>query len=294
MANNSTVTLTDPLGFRVSNLTQQVQVAGTTKRIHATQDSVQFDNATVTLSGTVNEGEIWTLKLGGVSYSYTVESNVTDIPTLAGKLRDAITETDYTKSVSGSAISLSRSTPFTVEFAQSGVDPQGIATIQGTPAQSTLSSISFASADVTLTGSVRPHETWTVTLDGTPYSYRTSASDNTTTVANGLRSRVPAAYAPASNANTLTLTKNSGFTVGYSITPGTDGTATVSPTPAPTQTFDAQRHAPAWRNVGVRRRRNAIPVHGRCCQYTHVDRRSVEPRTSTMQRVIWRLTKEIR
>ena len=234
-SSSSTVSLGDPRGFRVSDVTQQVQIAGTTKRLHET-NAVQFDSVNVTLGGSITTGETWALKLGGATYSYQVEASVTTLSALAAKLRDAIS--GYTVSVSDATLTISRGTPFTADFEVSGVDPQGTASISGTPDQSTLSGVSFSTATVTLGGTVRPHETWAVTLDGTAYTYKTQPGDSTTVVAAELKKVVPATYAPVASTNTLQLTKSAGFTVGYSVTPGTAGTAAVESAAPTTNTFE--------------------------------------------------------
>ena len=234
----STVNLADANGFRVSSVTQQVQIAGETERTLSTTENVDFTSATVTLSGTVTTGQTWTLELDGAAFAYVVESGVTDLNSLATKLAAAVTDSNYTVSANQATISIARATPFTVSFEQSGVDPRGSATIAGTPDQSTLANVTFTQADVTLGGSVRPYETWAITLDSVAYSYETKPNDTKAIVAAALRQAIPAGYQPGGTGDVVSLQNAAGFKVAYSITPGTKGTATVNTSTPGTQTFD--------------------------------------------------------
>ena len=231
-ATGETLRLTDTNGFRVSNVTQQVQIAGTTKRFHKTTNDVQFDNATVTLAGTIVAGDTWTIRLNNTDYDYVVEPSVTSLSALAGKLKDAIGG-GFSATATGDAIAIDHTNPFTVEFRQSGVDPRGTAAISGKPVQSTLAGVRFQSASVELTGNVRPHETWRVTVNGSHFDYVAKAGDTTSTVAAALRSEI-SGYATSGSGNVVGVSTNdaAGISIGYSITPGTAGTTNVQSTTA--------------------------------------------------------------
>ena len=88
-------------------------------------------------------------------------------------LEDPLSEVELdVASVSGDIISVDRADPFTVDLLVNGSRPGSEVTFLGIPDQdpNVLSLIDWQNAILSLTGSARLGEIWTVTLDGTSFS----------------------------------------------------------------------------------------------------------------------------
>ena len=74
-------------------------------------------------------------------------------------------------SVSQDILSVARSAAFTVDLTRNGAPVGAAATFSGIPNQSDLGSIHWLQSIVSLQGSAKKDEVWTVTLDHTPFSF---------------------------------------------------------------------------------------------------------------------------
>jgi len=148
-----------------------------------------WTSANFTIDGTVSSGNVWTLRLEGVDYSYTagsipIGSSTPDALTLnavalglKGKLPPGI----YTTSVANNVLTVSTSNTagFTAKVLASN------AAISGSSA--------FRNPTVAFSGTVDAGETWTLKLNGASYSYVTGSGGAALTLnalANGLRNKL--------------------------------------------------------------------------------------------------------
>ena len=222
----STLNIADDNGFRIDAVIQEIQVAGTVKRTEDTND-VSFVSAEVKLSGDVVEGDVWAVILDDNEYTYTAAEGDTLEDVING-LADAVPSGYNPVKKGADTLALDNGAGFTLDFAQTGVSPQGSAVISGTPDQSTLSGITWTAADIVLDGTVTRNEIWTITIDGTDYNYEAAAGDTLSDVASALRAEIPGAYHPAGTDSAVQLENADGFIVEWSITPTTHGTTTVA------------------------------------------------------------------
>ncbi|HXT31327.1 MAG TPA: hypothetical protein VN716_18645, partial [Vicinamibacterales bacterium] len=144
-----------------------------------------FDSATVTLSGTVNVGDVWSLTLTDSSAhtsSYTWTGNETGVTTNADKLEYIANQlgsssgalSGFAPDISGAAsVGVSVGSPanaFKVSFAKNGITSDGSISVSGhliDAGTAQWTALSFA-----LAGTPSSYEDWTVTLnDGTAHVY---------------------------------------------------------------------------------------------------------------------------
>ncbi|MCK9231001.1 MAG: hypothetical protein M0P18_10020, partial [Syntrophales bacterium] len=246
--NENTLKVINNNGFRIDGITQEVRSAGSVTRWTEARDgsgtAVQFEDATIVLSGTPVAGEVWTVILndgtGAISRSYTVESGKSP-DQIAEELRTKIHGSgSFSAAGSGNEISISTTaaSSFTVRFSIERATPAegeaaitGAARIGGTPVQavsSDIESISWTTAAVAFAGDVRVNEVWAVTIDGgTSYAYKAQAGDTTLTVADEIRKLIDSAFSPSATGSVLKLTNSGGFIIAWSVTATTDGTITA-------------------------------------------------------------------
>jgi hypothetical protein len=237
-------------GVPRNGLTQEVQSAGdvtrsTVARVQDGTAAIEFSAATVALAGAVAAGETWTVTLGGTPYSYVAGTDPDGAGPLTGALtlnavalglRDAIGAA-FTANVDANKLSATRAAAFTVAFSVRGVSPEGSAVISGTPLAAQLADIEWLEAVFSLTGPARPGEAWTVTLEGTPYSYVTGSGGDDVTlpaIAAGLADAIPGSYTASADGAVLTVSKADGFTATLAVT--ASGSAVVDAATATTRT----------------------------------------------------------
>lgn len=248
--NENTLKVINSNGFRIDEITQEVRSAGSVTRWTEARDgsgtAIEFEDATIVLSGTPVAGETWTLVLDDgadvVTRSYTVQGG-NSLNHVAGELRANIDGSgSYSTTGSNENISISSTAEsFTVRFSIQRATPAageapitGAALIVGTPVQAVsndIESISWTAAAVAFSGPVRANEVWTLTVDdgsgGTSYAYKAEAGDTTDTVADEIRKLIGSAFSPSADGSVLRLTNARGFTVAWSVTATTDGTITA-------------------------------------------------------------------
>jgi hypothetical protein len=171
----TSLVITDPNGFWLE-LEQNVASAGTITRILTTTTSTAaFTTAEITLSGTPNFRETWSLKLNSTTYSYVIGDtdfngrvDSADFPlSLSG---DSAWDTadvalgldhflDNLAVPDGSVLNLTPGTPVTVTFSVQAAAPlvgspliTGQAQIRGTPEAAGASSIKWNSVDLAING----------------------------------------------------------------------------------------------------------------------------------------------
>ncbi|MHC4427545.1 MAG: beta strand repeat-containing protein, partial [Planctomycetota bacterium] len=157
-----------------------------------------YHAADVTLGGTPAPGELWTLTIDDVDYTYEVQES-DGVNEVAAELVGLIPGT-FTPSAVNNVISLS-GTGFAVVFSIDDADSLGEATISGTPVGDRLfvlptfgTAVPAASSEkaweavaIQLTGTTDQGATWIVELDGAPFQYVVSGeSESLADVAAGL------------------------------------------------------------------------------------------------------------
>jgi hypothetical protein len=235
----------DPQGFNLrgvpvdgiprNGLTQEVEQAGTVTRTTsaktATDGLIQFVSAQIVLSGPVAGGETWTLRIGGVPYSYSTASG-DDVATVAGNLVAQIGGASAGPATGEIDIT---GLPFTVEFSVSGAAPAGTATIRGTPVAGQVDSVPWTEARVTIPSPARYGETWAITLrnaDGSGSAFTRShpvaAGESATDVATALAGAINNhnGFSAQADGAVIVITRTNAFTAAVDVTPAGSGSVT--------------------------------------------------------------------
>ncbi|MCX5669736.1 MAG: hypothetical protein NTU94_00225, partial [Planctomycetota bacterium] len=220
VVDNDTLIITQPdevgggfnlTGVTTSGVTQEVQSAGSVlrKTLGLQNDvgktPILFSDALVTVSGATKAGDKWTLWINASKYEFTAAG--TDLSAVAAGLAAAVTaggSAVVTATTDAAAIQLvgNAGATFSVAVGIEAASPQGLVSISGTPVQSQVGQIAWTDATFTL---VRPTtvtagDTWWLVLNGTAYSYRVTADDQSLDeIAKGLKNAVPASFNPTYN-----------------------------------------------------------------------------------------------
>jgi hypothetical protein len=134
--------------------------------------------ATVDLAGAVADGDVWTLNLNGVEFSYTVTAGDT-LELVAEKLRDAVNDSasSFTATTTGSMVTVDRTddVPFAVSITKTTTDADGLSTTEsgGAVTGTDFSITHFVQVDITLEGRdlITEGNTWALTLNGDEFSF---------------------------------------------------------------------------------------------------------------------------
>ncbi|MCP4455411.1 MAG: hypothetical protein GY809_28460, partial [Planctomycetes bacterium] len=231
-------------------LQQQLEDAASIKRSTLALDSsaspISFTSADITLSGSVAVGDKWTITITDGSkagaYSYTIVSGDT-INKVDDEFQYLIFGTPNPPPFdSGSTLTISGAGTFSIEVSVAGDDPQGRATISGTPSgqsgaassTSSVEMISWTSVDIDLSGIVHKNDLWTVTIAGGSeagtYNYTVGQDGDAVTriaVADGLQSVITGG---SSTDDIVNISGAGVFSVGFSVVKGTAGTPVSSTT----------------------------------------------------------------
>lgn len=212
--------IADPNGFSVA-LKQEVAAAGTVTRTLETVNPVQFNSATLVLSGTPKRGETWTVRIGTTPYAPPVIGTQT-LDQVGDALAALIAGATYNSTTD--TLSLSSLAGQTVAFSVSGNAPDGSALISGTPVQTQVPSINWDVALVTLTGAVHDGQEWTITLTrgATVNTYSTTATDtdDLAAITGRLRSAIVDGYTAVLSGGDIRISRTdlAAFRVGLSVT----------------------------------------------------------------------------
>ena len=230
--------------------------------------TVAWTAATLTLSGTANVGDTWTLTLNGTPYSYVVGTGQTSLSNIASNLAALAAAAGFLATSTGSQIVLAEPDGSAIGIgleivAPAGQTVHGSASVSGTATKTTTQSMSAGTldtstlsftggaiqwnqADVTLTGFPNVGDIWTLTLNGTPFSYTVQPGDDVASrVALELASLISSDYTVEPRVgilgdSELIITRVDGhsFTVGFGIVAAAgknaEGTASVTGTPTST------------------------------------------------------------
>ncbi|HEY5720397.1 MAG TPA: hypothetical protein VIW02_08440, partial [Gammaproteobacteria bacterium] len=159
----------------------------------------------------------------------------TQINFVAGQLAVQLAAAGYTASASGSNLSVSHGTPFSVAFVKQGGDALGSATVSGTPASAAAAR--WSSVDIALTGTAKSYEDWTVTLNNIAYTHHVALGGQALDGVGGVGEALEALIDPLGNyqanyaGGVLTIStegdaRANAFTATVSVVPGTAGTIT--------------------------------------------------------------------
>ena len=193
--------------------------------------NVKWNTVSYTLSGTVKAGEIWKATLGGVDYLYIVGTPYTGAPgnllttdAVAGGLASVIKAASAyaTTSATGSVLTV-RNTVTSFTSAIGVAAAPAVGTITFSTSHVTTAAATIYQTVVTLAGNAgTTGSQWTVSLNGTPYTYTTAAGNTLDDVLRGLRNLIPSTFATAINtgSNTLIINSTTTFTVATSQTVG--------------------------------------------------------------------------
>lgn len=190
-------------------------------------DSVE-QTATVTLSGTFDVGDIFTVTINSTTYTYTVlltDTNLDGVATALASLVDANAAVAAT--ATGAVITVVAevaTVPFTISAGATN-DAAGTADNQAIALAITSSQV----ATVTVGGTFDVGDVFTVTIDGTPYAYTVLATDtNTDGIATALAALVDASGVVSATAigSVITVTKETAglFTITSGATNDAAGT----------------------------------------------------------------------
>lgn len=173
-------------------------------------DSVT-QTATVTLAGTFDVGDTYTITINGTAYTYTVLAGATNIDGIATALASLVdANAAVAASATGAVITVTASVA-TVAFTISasctndaaGTDDQGIAV-----------AVTQQIATVTIGGTFEATDVYTITLDGTPFSHTVVGGDtNNDGIATALAALINGAtYTAGAVGSVVTITKAGSFT----------------------------------------------------------------------------------
>ncbi len=229
--------------------------------------TVQWNSATLTLAGSANVGDTWTLVLNGTSYTYTVVAGQTSPAAIASNLAALAAAAGFVATPSGAAIMLAASdgSAFSIGLvivAPAGATVHGSASVTGAATKTTTQSMSagtldtssltftggsnipWSQADVTLTGLPNVGDIWTLTLNGKQFSYTVAPGDDVASrVALELASLISSDYTVEPRVgilgdSELIITRSNDtnpFTVGFGIVAPAgktvEGSASVTGTP---------------------------------------------------------------
>ncbi|MGB8167836.1 MAG: calcium-binding protein, partial [Chthoniobacteraceae bacterium] len=256
-----TLTIVDDAGFTFTGLSREIQHAGdvarTTKVLQsngttaATFSTVDISVANLTSgNGNAGKGDRWTLKLGAQTFFFDVPTTGTTTlesvaAGLAAKINTPAVGFTATNTVGTKLIHISTSgSDFGVEITVSGENPDGYATLTGTPTPGQRTTINWTSATFVINGPVRPGEDWKITLTtpgSTPTTnsthYTAKTGDNEQDIATGLASNLTTGGYTATAKGTGTaadpyrvqIDRTAVFTTDFSLT--ASGTGTVASTP---------------------------------------------------------------
>ena len=155
----------------------------------------------VTLSGTAKAGDVWTLNLGGAKFDYTVRSG-DDLNAVATGLAGVVDASAlYAANSSSSALTVTLQTggqPFTLAYSTTAAD--GAFAVEETPYEQRWQSASITLTDdldgngaVSASEVLKQGDVWSVTLDGTEFSYTAPSGATLTSIAQQLAQQINAA-----------------------------------------------------------------------------------------------------
>jgi Ca2+-binding RTX toxin-like protein/phage tail sheath gpL-like len=212
------------ISFSVTGTSPMGQATISGMPVQAGVTAIAWTEAIVTLNGTPHPGQMWRITLNdGSDLFYEYETGNSDgLAQIASGLRSAIITgtTYYANIVPGTGdrtlriIHNTAGTPFNVAYSVSPADIEGNWQISGTP-------YSWSVANIVLGGTVTPHETWAVTLNGTDEYLYTPSTTSLDTIGINLRNAINPDYTASYNSatDTLTVEDSGGVTVTLDITP---------------------------------------------------------------------------
>ncbi|MCA9035164.1 MAG: hypothetical protein KDA91_08545, partial [Planctomycetaceae bacterium] len=189
----------------------------------STRASATWTSANVTFTS-ANTGEVITLTVDGNPYTTPGSETASD---MAAALRTTLSNAGYTTSVSGSVLTISRSTGFTFDYSVSQAAATG---------SITATSDTWTAANLTLNytngQAFNTTDTWTVTVDSTSFTSTGKASVDAT--GDDLKTQIGAngtyvvTYDPATNALVIRKRGASAPSISASVIAATTGSTTVS------------------------------------------------------------------
>ena len=259
-----TLTINDPTKSGVwFDLTHEVSNSAAVIKTGSLSAATTFNDATIGLqrTGSVQTGEIWTVKLVNAvtsvvnekSYTWTgneaLGSGQTQLNYIADQLAGQLDDvTSYVTAAVGDGIHITNADGFSVEFTKLGTTSQGSASISGRPINA--STAKWTDASFELQGAPSSYEDWTVTLNGVNYTHHVALGGESVdtvgslTAGTGLAKQIHDAHVRASNpiaqdaaydvsTHTLRIWSPSGlradaFTAGVSVSAGAQGSVTES------------------------------------------------------------------
>ncbi len=181
-------------GFRLS-----VSVAGENTRGYmsiAGRPLLKYTAVTLSLGAGTNtnaaDGDAWTVALDGIDYTVDVTDSVTPLDTgVAESLKTHAVTAGYTVTRSGTSLTISRATAFTLTSSvTSSVSASAITVSGGTTYQPQFTTAQWDSADYILAGPVREGDRWTLTLNSESFFRVVRSTDNAQAVANNIRDSI--------------------------------------------------------------------------------------------------------
>ena len=185
---------------------------------------------TITDSHALHTGPVFGLRPG---FDPRINSSTYALTILDGLAKGVEGDLDF---VSENILTVSRSTAFAAAFSYSGLGSAERMVFRGVPERAQLASINWLDVTVELAGSVQSGETWTMTLDGTPYEVTAYDSDLLSLI-NALDAAIPSTFNLSFTSSVLgtrlaiEAADGSAFSFDFSISAGSEIQSTVRGTP---------------------------------------------------------------
>ncbi len=234
------------------NFTRTAQNSWQVSATHSQTPVKQVD--TVTLGGAVEPGDSYTVTVGGTTYSYTRSGATTTVDTARDALIASINADTNAKAVAASGgtgiITLTAKTAGTaITSSASATNVTSTADNTATPASIQVAGPALAQIDdVTIAGTIEAGDIYSITVNGTTFSYALTATDTLNTARDALIALINAdtalpVTASSNGAGVVRLTAdavNTAFTRSASATNiggGAANTASVATTTANTPNY---------------------------------------------------------
>ena len=172
-----------------------------------TPGSAAVDNPTVTLSGPVATGQVWTINVSGTDFAYTAAAG-DDLAAVAAGLATAIgADAALTATSAGNVVTIKRVDGMAPSVAAKAPEPPSAVT------SVMVADDSSVTTTVTLDGSVATGQVWKLTVSDTDFEYTTVAGDDLAAVATKLATAIDAdaALSATTVGNVVTISRIDGI-----------------------------------------------------------------------------------
>ncbi|MGY8733177.1 MAG: hypothetical protein ACKVK0_13650, partial [Pirellulales bacterium] len=208
----------------------------TTTRNKANDSFVELTAATIKLQGTSVAGEIWTIAVGSNvnPHTVTIGQSLNDVANSLAALLQANAAASVVRSTDGAMqvleLTALAGTSAVVSVSMSGVAPNAVAQIHGTPTASDETTTPWHEVTYDLNGNVGKKETWNLQINSSTYTVVANDYHLLKEMAVLLDAAVGSAFDVENSNGTLTLSAATSFTTQLSISQYTLNNTTESTT----------------------------------------------------------------